>query len=306
MKISIVTPAYRCSKCIEELYNRLVISLGKIADDFEIIFVNDSSPENDWEIISSIAQKDSRVKGINLSRNFGQHNALTAGLDFTTGDWVVVMDCDLQDQPEEIVKLFNKTKEGYDVVFGRRYERKDNFLKKMSSTLFYKVFDYFTESKFDNTIANFSISKKNVIENFRRLREKNRAFPLFILWMGFKVGYQDVEHAERKKGKSSYNIKKLINLAINSIVSQSNKPLKISIFFGFVISFFSLLIGSFLLFRHFILRIHVEGWTSVMLSIWFLGGLVFANMGLMGLYIGKVFDEAKDRPIYIIKDRIGL
>jgi len=301
-KISVVTPVYGCSKNLHDLHKRVVNALSAITDDFEIIMVNDASPDNAWDIITKLSQEDNRVKGINLSRNFGQHKAITAGLDYAKGDWIVVMDCDLQDQPEEIIKLYNKAQEGYDVVFGRRVERKDSFFKKLGSKLFYKVYDYFTESKIDNTIANFSIISKKVLLSLQSMREQNRMYPLFVNWIGFKRTEVDIEHAKRVEGESAYTFAKLIHLAIDGIVSQSNKPLKLSIKFGFLISFLSLLYGSWLVLRYFIFSIPVEGWTSVMVSIYFIGGLLFANMGILGLYIGKIFDETKDRPIYIVQE----
>lgn len=305
MKISIVTPAYKCAGCIEEMYKRLVLTMEKITADFEIIFVNDASPQNDWEIISKLAILDNRVKGINFSRNYGQHYAITAGLDNAFGEWVVVMDCDLQDQPEEIIKLYNKAQEGYDTVFERRHERKDSFFKTIPSLMFNKVFSYLSGIKLDPTTANFSISKQVVIQNFRLFREHNRSFPQFINLVGFKKGLVDIDHATRHEGKSSYNFKRLLNFAIDNIVAYSNKPLKISIKLGFLISTIAAVLAIYLLYRHFILKIHVDGWTSIMLSVWFIGGLLFANMGLLGVYVGKIFDETKNRPLYIIKDLIN-
>lgn len=302
MKLSIVTPVYGCCQNLNELYVRLHSTLVSITDNFEIIMINDSSPDNAWNTIKDLSQKDSRVKGINLSRNFGQHYAITAGLDYATGDWVVVMDCDLQDQPEEIVKLYTKTQEGYDIVFGRRYSRNDSFIKRLGSKVFYKIYDYFTESKIDNTVANFSIISKKVLLELRQLREHNRSYPLFVNWLGFKRINVDIEHAARAEGRSSYTLKKLVNLAIDSIVSQSNKPLRLSIKFGFVLSFISLLFASWLVIRYFLFSIPVAGWTSVMVSIYFIGGLLFANMGILGLYIGKIFDETKNRPLYVVKE----
>lgn len=302
MKLSIVTPVYGCCKSLTSLYERLNKTLSTITDNFEIIMVNDASPDNAWESIKTLASKDSRVKGINLSRNFGQHKAITAGLDYASGDWIVVMDCDLQDQPEEITKLYNKAQEGYDIVFGRRAERKDSFFKKLSSKLFHKVYDYFTESKIDNTIANFSIISKKVLISLQGMKEQNRSYPLFVNWIGFKRVEVDIEHAKREEGKSTYTFNKLVNLAIDSIVSQSNKPLKLSIKFGFLVSFFSLVYALWLVARYFAFSIPVEGWTSVMVSIYFIGGLLFANMGILGLYIGKIFDETKNRPIYVVQE----
>ena len=301
-KISIITPVYGCCKSINNLYERLNKSLSIITENFEIIMINDSSPDNAWEAIKELAEKDDRVKGINLSRNFGQHKAITAGLDYAKGDWIVVMDCDLQDQPEEIIKLYNKALEGYDIVFGKKTERKDSFLKKLGSKIFFKVYDYFTDSKVDSTVGNFSIISKKVLYILKEMKEQTKAYPLFVNWVGFKKTEVLINHAQREEGKSSYNMRRLINLAIDNIVSQSNKPLKLSIKFGFILSFFSLLYGSWLILRYFMFSIPVEGWTSVMVSIYFIGGLLFANMGILGLYIGKIFDETKNRPIYIIQD----
>ncbi len=307
MKISVVTPAYKCSECIEELYRRLKATFDKMSiDDYEIIYVNDASPENDWEIISEIAKKDSKVKGINLSRNFGQHRAITAGLDYASGDHIVVMDCDLQDQPEEIVKLYAKIQEGYDVVFGRRYERKDKFLKKFFSKSFNMVFTYLTGRKVDNTVANFSIISKKVLNELKNIREQNRSYGLFLLWLGFDTAYVDIEHSKRYKGQSAYNFKKAMDLAIDFAVSHSNKPLKIFINFGLSISGFSFLYGIYLIWKYFFCNIPIQGWTSMMVSLYFIGGLILANMGLIGLYIGKIFDEVKARPLYSVKEKVNI
>lgn len=302
LTISVITPVYGCCQSLDKLYLRLIKTLENLTTNFEIIMINDASPDNAWEIIKELSQKDSRVKGINLSRNFGQHYTITAGLDYAEGDWVVIMDCDLQDQPEEITKLYNKAQEGYEIVFGRRHQRKDNLLKKLGSKIFYKFYDYLTESKIDNTVANFSIISSNVVKELRNMREHNRSYPLLVNWLGYNRMDIDIEHAKRADGKSSYTLKKLINLAIDSIVSQSNKPLRLSIKIGFIISFISLLFAFWLVIRFFLFSTPVTGWTSVMVSIYFIGGLLFANMGFLGLYIGKIFDETKNRPLYIIKE----
>ncbi|AII14027.1 glycosyltransferase, family 2 [Campylobacter iguaniorum] len=300
--ISIVTPVYGCCKSLYDLYERLNKTLSTITNNFEIIMINDASPDNAWEVIKYLAKKDSRVKGINLSRNFGQHKAITAGLNYAQGYWVVVMDCDLQDQPEEIIKLYNKALEGYDIVFGRRAKRQDGFFKKLSSKIFYKIYDYFTDSKTDNTIANFSILNQKVVKEFKKLKEQNRSYYLFINWLGFKKINIDIKHSKRKEGKSSYTFKKLMDLAIDSIVAQSNKPLRLSIKFGFIISFSSFLYAVWLFVGYFIFSVPVEGWTSMMVSLYFISGLIFANMGFLGLYIGKIFDETKNRPIYVVSE----
>lgn len=301
--ISVVIPIYGCKTCLNELCNRIKTAIATIPANYEIILVNDASPDNAWKTIKQISVEDNRIKGINLSRNFGQHHAITAGLDHTAGDWIVVMDCDLQDKPEEIVKLYEKAREGYEVVFANRVLRQDKWTKRASSKCFYKLYDYLANRSSDHTIANYSICSKKVIAGFRQMNEQNRFFPQFIKWMGFHATSIDVEHSRRKEGKSSYSIKKLITLGTDVIISQSNKPLRLSIQFGFLISLVSFIYGLYLMFRYFFLFQPVAGWTSVMVSIYFIGGLIFFNFGVLGLYIGKVFDETKGRPLYLIQDK---
>lgn len=302
--ISVVVPCYRCAATISELVKRLEASLQPISSEYEIILINDASPDNDWNEIKKQTALSDKVKGVDLSRNFGQHYAITAGLEHASGEWIVVMDGDLQDQPEEIAKLYNRgVNDGFDVVFARRTARKDSFLKKMSSKLFYLVFNYLTESSYDGSVANFSISKRNVIESMLRLREHNRLFPVFISWVGFDVSYVDVIHAKREEGESSYNLKKLIKLSTDIIIAQSNKPLRLTIKFGFVMTLLSFATGIYYIARYFIHDIPVQGWTSVIVSMYFLAGLTFAIMGVIGLYISKTFDETKNRPLYIIKEK---
>lgn len=304
-QISVVIPLYRCSECIVELHRRLTNSLSKLAPNFEIILVNDASPDTDWQLVRELAANDKRVKGIDLARNFGQHFAITAGLDAADGDWVVVMDGDLQDRPEEIETLYNKAQEGYDVVFGMMAKRHDSFFKKLASQAFNKFYNFFSDVVVRPATSNFSISSRKVIKNYRHLRERSRAFALIVMWLGFKVGYITVEHSERYAGTTTYTLRKSIKFAIDSLTSQSSRPLRLSMGVGFGISFLSVLFGIWLILRQLIYGIPVEGWASVMVSIYFIGGLLFANLGVIGLYLGKVFDETKGRPLYIVRDTLN-
>jgi len=299
-KLSVVIPVYKAESCLPELYRRLLASLESITSDFEILFVEDCGGDRSWQIISQFAAADPRVKGLQFSRNFGQHYGITAGLDHCDGDWVVVMDCDLQDQPEEIPKLYIKALEGYDVVYARRVARQDRVLKRLSSRVFFALFDYLTEQNSDPAIANFGVYSFKVIDGYRRMRESVRNFPLFVRWLGFPAATVDVEHAPRYSGKSSYTFYKLMRLAINSIIAQSNRPLRLSIKFGFFMAFFSLMTGCYFALRYFLYGIPVAGWTSVIVSIYFLAGLFFINTGFIGLYIGRIYDETKGRPLYVI------
>ena len=286
-----------------ELCNQLDEHVSNITKNYEVILVNDASPDGAWGAIQSLAKGDSRIKGVDLSRNFGQQAAITAGLSHSTGEWVVVMDCDLQDQPKEIVKLYAKAQEGYEVVFGRRYQRQDSSMKVAFSRLYRLVFDYFTETTSDPAVANFGIYKRKVIDAFLTMRERNRTLQLFIRWLGFRNTSINIEHAARIGGESGYRFGKLLRMALSNIVSQSNKPLKISIAFGLFMSLSSLMYALYLAIGHLLWNVPVPGWTSVMVSIYFIGGLLFANLGVLGLYLGKVFDETKGRPLYVIRER---
>ncbi|MBO5468556.1 MAG: glycosyltransferase family 2 protein [Lachnospiraceae bacterium] len=302
MDISVVVPMYGCRAAIPELYRRLCDSLDKIVDTYEIILVDDCCPQNSWEEISKLCSKDSRVIGMRLSRNFGQIRAITAGLDKSIGDWVVVMDCDLQDRPEAIPDLYRKAKEGYDVVFARREGRKDSWLTKFFSKCFYKVYDYFTEGTFDSSICNFSISKRKVIDSYCRMREHNRAFTMFIRWLGYNETTIDMSADERFEGKSSYNMKKKISMAFEIITSQSNKPLFFSVKIGFIVAAIALIYIIYLVCRYLLIGDVLLGWTSIVASIYFMGGILLSAIGVLGIYIGNIFNEAKNRPLYVVSE----
>lgn len=304
--ISVVTPIYGAAHSLEELCARLCVTLETLSPHFEIIMVNDHSPDESWAIMQALAGKDKRVRVLNLSRNFGQHAAITAGLDQVSGDWVVVMDCDLQDQPEEIPKLYRKALEGFDIVFGRRVNRQDSFLKRLGSKGFYAVYNFLTEADFDNSVANFSISRRSVIDVVISMRERCRSFPLFLLWVGYKVGYVDIIHAQRKTGKSSYSLLKLLHFATDSVVSQTNKPLRLSISVGLMLSLFAFVVGLSLIIKKISWGVPIEGWTSLMVTLTFFGGLILFNLGIVGIYLGKVYDEVKKRPLYVVKETRNL
>lgn len=305
MQISVISPIYGCRESLEKLHKDVTATLQKICSSYEIIFINDNCPQNSWEVVSNIAKNDKNVKAIKLSRNFGQHYAITAGIDHCSGDYVVVMDCDLQDRPQEIEKLYKKALEGYDIVYGRRVERQDSFFKTFSSKLFYKTLEYFTETEHDHTIGNFGIYSKKVIEAVKGLKEKSRDFLLLVKIVGFKKTEIAVEHDERIYGTSSYTLSKMVNLAIDSIVSHSNKPLKLIIKFGLLVSMLSLFVALGLVIAHYTYGFTAEGWTSLMVSMFFLFGLLFGILGIIGLYIGKIFDQVKDRPLYIVDEIIN-
>lgn len=304
--ISVVIPLYRCSQTIEELCNRLqkvFLSLGK---SYEIILINDGSPENDWQVTCSLIDGNSNIKGINLSRNFGQHPAIFCGLENVKGEWVVVMDGDLQDVPEEIEKLYNKVVEGYDYVLAARKVRTDKLAKKLNSYLFYKTLNFFTGSKLSHSVGNYGIFNKIVIESVLEIGDLIKFFPTAINWVGYNFCILPVRHSKRLQGKSSYNFYSLLSLAFNNIISFSNKPLKIFVKFGF----FLVGVSLFMIFYNLYLKINgqitVDGYSSIVISIWFLFGCMISIIGVVGVYLGKVFDQVKNRPIFIIHEKINI
>lgn len=306
MEISIVSPVYKGEKMLDELVSRIETSVNSFTDDFEIILVNDCSPDNSWLEIERICAKNKKVKGVNLSRNFGQPYAVTAGLSFAEGKWVVVMDCDLQDRPEEIPNLYKKTQEGWDVVLARRIERKDKFMKRLSSLAFHAVYDYLSGVKSDSSIGNFGIYCDKIVKEYVKIPEYARSFSVLISTLGFKTTTLDVQHAERAEGKSSYNLHKLLKLTFNVIIANSNKPLQMAIVFGFIMAIFSLLIALYNVVAKLFGIIDVPGYTFTVFSIWFTCGLQMCMFGILGLYIGKIYDQVKGRPYFIVKNTINI
>jgi dolichol-phosphate mannosyltransferase len=303
MLISIVIPVYQAENITDELVLRIKNAMQFAENNYEIILVDDGSTDNSWITIEKNAALNPAVIGIKLSRNFGQHHAITAGLDYCKGDWIVVMDCDLQDRPEEIERLYNKALTGYELVFAKRINRKGSLIKKIQANLFYNVFTFLTGIKYDGSIGNFGIYSRKVIDNIKTMREPMRAFSPMVRWLGFSKGYVDVQHASRVNGTSTYSYKKIITLAFDTILSYSDRPLKLMIRLGFFISIISMAIASYYLIKYLAGKILVSGYTSIILSIWFLGGLIIFNLGVLGLYISKIFTGIKNRPLYII-DRV--
>ena len=300
MKISVVIPIYGCRAALSELHHRLTESVSQITDDYELILVNDNCPQNSWEVIEELCKKDTHVKGIELSRNFGQMKAILAGLDNATGDWIVVMDCDLQDRPEEIIRLYEKAQEGFDIVFARRKNRQDNKLKIFLANQFYKVYRFAIDGDYDGAICNFSIVKKNVIKNYCKMREQHRAYVMYLRWMGYKQAIVDVEHNERFEGKSGYSLKKRINMAIELLTSQSDKVLRLFTGLGFILSLISFLTIIGLIIYHYVADVSI-GWTSLIATTVLMGGLIIMVIGVVGVYVGNIFIESKGRPLYIIR-----
>lgn len=308
VEISVVIPVYKAQECLQELYIRLTKSLEELTSSFEIILIEDCGGDLSWEIIKSIGNRDSRVKGIQFSRNFGQHSGISAGLDLSVGEWVVIMDCDLQERPEDIGKLYQRAKEGYDIVLTSRKNRKHGRMKIFWAKVYYWLYEYFTDTAVDGSLGNFTMLSKKVVHTLRTIKEQSRSYAtlVYFKWLGFHTTCIEIEHEARFAGKSSYSMLRLMKMGINSIVAYSNKPLRMSIWFGFSIALAAILFACYLVLRYIMQGIGVEGWTTVVVSIWLLAGLGFINMGIMGLYIGKIYEETKERPIYVIGESVNV
>ncbi|SMF75746.1 glycosyltransferase family 2 protein [Pseudobacteriovorax antillogorgiicola] len=305
--ISVVIPVYKCADCLIELTNRLQISLDEVSKRFEILLVDDWSPDNSWEIIQDLAHSNPTIKGIRLSKNFGQHYAIAAGVDQVLGDWLIVMDGDLQDLPEEIPNLYKVATEGdFDVVMARRRIRRDAFLKKEISRLFYRVLSYLTDSRLDPAIANFGIYRRNVVSVIRDMTESIRYFPSMVRWSGFSQTTLDVTHGGRPHGESAYSVKKLLSLGIDVILAYSDKPLKLTVKFGFFLSISSLVFVSYIVFQRLTGQIEVLGYSTIVASVWLLSGVIIFIQGILGLYVGKIFECTKARPVYIISKTVNM
>jgi dolichol-phosphate mannosyltransferase len=298
--ISVVIPVYRAEDCLEELYRRLKAALETVSESFEIVLVEDCGGDGSWQIIQSLSRRDPRVKGLQFSRNFGQHYGITAGLDHCDGDWVVVMDCDLQDRPEEIPRLYAKAQEGFDIVLGRRGRRNDPATKIVASALFYRLFSYLSEIEYDGQVGNFRIMSRRVVEQYRSMRERLRFFGALVQQLGFPTSSIEVQHDPRFAGETTYNFRKLMKLASEAVIAYSDKPLRLAVKLGFAVSFLAFVAGIVVGLRALFYGSAISGWASLMISIWFMGGIITALLGVIGIYLGKTFDETKKRPLYIV------
>lgn len=300
--ISIVSPVYNAEKSIKKLVFEIEKSLSILKISYEIILVDDRSLDNSWSELNIISINNPNVTAVRLSKNFGQHPAIIAGLTISKGEWIVVMDCDLQDQPKEIEKLYNKAIEGYDIVLAKRKARKDGFVKKITSKIYTKIFNYLANSNVDSDVANFGIYNKKVIKEVLNIGDFIKAFQLFVYYTGFKTTSIFVEHAEREIGKSAYTLSKSVSLAFNAIISYSTKPLKIFITFGLLVSTLAFFGGIYNLYGYYAGSIKVLGYSSIIISIWFFSGIIITSIGVVGIYIGKVFEQTKNRPVFIIDE----
>jgi glycosyltransferase involved in cell wall biosynthesis len=300
--ISIISPIYKAESLVDRLVESIVAEAIKITSDYEIILVEDGSPDNSWLKISENCSRNKKIKGIKLSRNFGQHFAITAGIELATGAYIIVMDCDLQDDPKYIAELYNSALKGYDIVYTEKEQRKHSKWKNITAGLFNRLFNYLVDNKSwkaSSNIGSYSLITRKVADSFKLYNDYQRHYLMVLRWLGYTNTSIIVEHKERYEGKSSYNISKLLLHAINGITSQSDKLLRINVAIGLLLSALSFL-GILIIIVLYFMHGFLYGWTSTAVLILFSTGMILTSIGITGLYVGKTFEQTKNRPKYII------
>lgn len=305
--ISVVVPVYGCPEAISELHKRLTKTLTEMNIGYEIVLVDDRDGMGSWDEIKKVAENDQHVKAISLTKNCGQDKAITAGVAASKGEWIITMDCDLQDAPENIPILYNKVREeGLDIVIVRRQQRKDSDIVQLLSKMFHKVFSYLSELTFDYELGTYLIASRRAGDLFINTKGPGRDFTMFLLWTGYKKGFIEFEHETRFAGKSSYTFAKKIEYALRAMTTFSNRILYVPIYVGAISAIGSLIYVIFVLISWATNVANPEGWNTLAAAVFFFGGLILSTLGVVGLYIGNIFDVTKERPLYIVQETINL
>jgi len=303
MDLSIVVPIYNEQDNIYELYHRIINTCKNIVDSYEIIFVDDGSSDNSISIIKSISLNDNMVKFISFSRNFGHQNAIYAGIINSSGKAIVSIDADLQDPPEIIKNLYQKFQEGYNIVYAKRIKRKgESFYKKITAKLFYRILKHITNIEMPVDVGDFRLIDVNIKKELQKMPENNKYIRGLVAWTGFKHAYVEYVREERKKGKTSFSTIKMIKFAWDGITSLSNYPLRFVTVMGGIVSICAFLIILYAIYSRFILKQYVSGWTSIIISSMFIGGIQLLSIGIIGEYIARINDNVRNRQQFIIKE----
>lgn len=303
MELSIIAPLYNESENIDLLYNRVLSVAQKITNDFEIIFINDGSKDDTLIKVKQIAANDNHVKFIDFSRNFGHQIAVTAGLDKSLGNSVCIIDADLQDPPELILDMNEKMKLGYDVVYAKRLKRKgESWFKLLTAKLFYRILSNITSVEIPVDTGDFRIMSRKIVNVLKEMPEQNKFLRGQISWAGFNQTYIEYERQERNAGETGYPFKKMLRFAMDGITAFSDFPLRLVSIMGFVVSFISLILMLYALYSKWIKQDTVPGWSSLMVSILFLGGIQLISIGIIGEYLSRINSNTRNRPLYIIRE----
>ena len=301
--LSIIVPIYNEKDNIHILYERLKNVVSKITSNYEFIFINDGSKDNSFELIKTISSNNPNVKYINFSRNFGHQVAVSAGIDKCNGNAVVIIDADLQDPPELINDLYLKLKSGYEVVYAKRKSRKgENFVKKYTAKFFYRILQKITNFHIAVDTGDFRIIDKKIVHLLKRMPEQHKYLRGQISWLGFNQSYIEYDRDPRNAGKTGYTYRKMLKFAIDGITSFSDFPLKFATLAGFVVSGISFFLMLCALYSRFISKNYQPGWTSLMLTILFIGGIQLIGIGIIGEYISRISTDVKQRPLYVISE----
>jgi len=304
VKLSFVIPIFNEEINIPEIYRRCASVLTQIQNSaYEFVFVNDGSNDQSLATIQALVKDDPNVKYLDLSRNFGQQIALSAGLDYCTGDRIVILDADLQDPPESIPEMLSKLDEGFDVVYARRKSRKgESWIKRITAKWFYRIFNMLVHIDMPLDTGDFRVIRRNVVEVLKQMPEQQKFLRGQIAWMGFNQTHIEYERPERIAGQTGYTFRKMFRLALDGITSFSDQPLRIVTLSGFFFSFFAFIGMLYALYSKFILKDFVQGWTSIMISVLFIGGVQLIAIGILGAYISRLHQNTRNRPLYIVKD----
>jgi polyisoprenyl-phosphate glycosyltransferase len=303
-ELSVIIPIYNEEGNIPILYDRLNNVISSLVNDVEYIFINDGSKDKSLMLIKELAAKNPFVKYIDFSRNFGHQIAVTAGLDNCTGKAVIIIDADLQDPPELIVNLYNKWKEGYEVVYAKRRAREgEGFLKKFTAKMFYRLLKKITSINIPVDTGDFRLIDRKVVDVLKQMPEQQKFLRGQISWIGFRQTFVEYDRDSRYAGKTGYTYKKMIRFALDGITSFSNLPLKFATFTGFVVSGITFIMILYALYSRFITKDYVPGWTSLMLAVLFIGGVQLISIGIIGEYISRMSSNVRRRPLYIVGEK---
>lgn len=300
--LSVVVPVYGCASCVEALHDRVRRTLEQAEVDWELILVDDSSPDGSWTRLEQIAHEDPRVRALRMSRNFGQHAAITAGLSEARGERVVVMDCDLQDAPEDIPRLLDRAREGFDVVLARRDQRRQSLPRRVTARAYFKLRNVLLGAKVDTEYATLSVISRTVVDAFLSMGDRDRQYMLILHWLGFRRGVVQIAQSERAVGRSSYTFSKLLKVAVDGMFFQTTRLLRWIVYGGFVLGLLGVLLAITFMVMYFVNR-PLPGFTSLAVLILLVGGFIMFSTGVMGLYVGKIFEQVKGRPLYVIAER---
>lgn len=306
IQYSIIIPMFNEEEVITETYRRLTAVMQTLGERYELLFVNDGSRDRTERIVEQICQQDSCVRMLNFSRNFGHQIAISAGMDYAEGQAIVIIDADLQDPPEVIIHMIDKWKEGYDVVFGKRLERKgEGLFKKITAHLFYRTLKSLTSFDIPVDAGDFRLIDRKVCDVMKSLSEKNRYVRGLVSWIGFRQSHVEYVREERWAGVTKYPLKKMIRFAMDAITSFSYKPLKIATYLGFTLSGLAFLYLMIVMGQRIFTNSTIPGWTSIVAVNLFFNGIMLVILGMIGEYIGRIYDEIKGRPLYIVRNQVG-